>query len=79
MNAATLHTILVGALGDHERRITTCPDNCWHYTAHAELARFRQCKRCGHLWQTDGQPKTCAGCRSPYWDDNRRSTTQGAA
>ena len=72
MTSTTLHTILTGALADHASVPALCTGpECWCHTAAAELTRFRRCLRCGHLWQTDGQPKTCAGCRSPYWDKER--------
>ena len=72
MDAHTLLTVLTGALTDHVNVPVLCAGpECWCHTAHTELARFRTCLRCGHLWQTDGQPKTCAGCRSPYWNRER--------
>lgn len=34
------------------------------------------CERCGHEWVPRGEnevePKTCAKCRSPYWDRPRK-------
>jgi len=34
---------------------------------------FLKCKRCGHEWvQRVLHVKTCAKCRSPYWNVDRR-------
>lgn len=32
------------------------------------------CTRCGHVWVVRGEqlPRTCARCRSPYWDRPRQ-------
>ena len=32
------------------------------------------CARCGHSWNPRKEiVRTCAGCRSPYWDVPRKS------
>jgi hypothetical protein len=33
------------------------------------------CKRCGHTWipRVPVVPKRCAGCKSPYWDVERKN------
>ncbi|MDQ6616737.1 MAG: hypothetical protein M3083_18825 [Actinomycetota bacterium] len=35
-----------------------------------------RCERCGKEWlprhQGDPEPRTCPGCRSPYWDRPRK-------
>ena len=32
-----------------------------------------QCKRCGHVWTPrEEEVYTCAKCRSPYWNKDRK-------
>lgn len=31
----------------------------------------KTCKRCGYKWLSDKDPKSCAKCRSPYWNKKR--------
>ena len=34
-----------------------------------------KCERCNYVWcprEKNDKPKTCAKCRSPYWDTPRR-------
>ena len=39
-----------------------------------------QCERCGHTWiprqDTEGEPKVCPKCKSPYWNTPRRTSTK---
>jgi len=37
------------------------------------LPRFK-CLRCGHVWipRKDEYPRCCAGCKSPYWDKEKK-------
>ena len=39
-----------------------------------------KCLRCGHIWipRASGWPKTCAHCRSPYWDKPRKGDDPNA-
>ena len=29
------------------------------------------CNRCGCVWTSRREPKTCSKCRSPYWNKER--------
>lgn len=33
-----------------------------------------RCERCGHEWapRTEGEPKVCPHCKSPYWSTPRK-------
>jgi len=35
-----------------------------------------RCNRCGHEWKprqsTEGEPKVCPKCKSPYWNKPRK-------
>ena len=36
-----------------------------------------QCERCGYSWAKGTvYPKTCAKCRTPYWDRPRKNVVQ---
>lgn len=37
---------------------------------------LKVCQRCGHQWLSHIEPKTCAKCRSPYWDKPRKEMKQ---
>ncbi len=37
-----------------------------------------RCERCGHEWvprDSDGEPRVCPKCKSPYWNRPRKSAT----
>lgn len=37
------------------------------------------CKRCGHNWykRTPKLPKVCPQCKTPYWNDEKKSKIKG--
>jgi DNA-directed RNA polymerase subunit RPC12/RpoP len=39
-----------------------------------------RCERCGHEWVpregTEGEPRVCPKCKSPYWNKPRKSDTK---
>ena len=34
--------------------------------------RIVKCNRCNHEWATKINPKWCPGCKSPYWNKERK-------
>lgn len=39
---------------------------------HETTVKACRCLRCGYVWvPRGGEPKTCANCRSAYWNEPR--------
>ena len=40
-----------------------------------------KCTRCDHQWvprkSTDGEPRVCPKCKSPYWNKPRKNKRKG--
>lgn len=52
---------------------------CPHCARSFELQK-KTCKRCGHAWQPRKENiLRCPRCKSPYWDKERKGTTNNAS